>query len=95
MFTPAPKVDSAIVKIDFVEKYDIKDREVLQKLIKGAFQMRRKTLTNNLKNAFGISQEKSVELLSKLNLSSSVRGESLTTMQFVELSNELANLLKK
>lgn len=92
MFTPAPKVDSAIVKIDFVDKYEIKNRHILQKLIKGAFQMRRKTLANNLKNTFGISAEKCTEIFSKLNLSPSVRGESLSTMQFVELSNILADL---
>ena len=95
MFTPAPKVDSAIVKIDFVDKYDIKDRAVLQKLIKGAFQMRRKTLANNLKNTFGISMGLCNEIFEKLSLSSSVRGESLSTMQFVELSNILAEILKK
>ena len=95
MFTPAPKVDSAIVKIDFMDKYQINNREVLQKLIKAAFQMRRKTLSNNLKNAFGIPAEESAKLLEKLSLNSSVRGESLSTMQFVELSNILAEYLKK
>ena len=94
MFTPAPKVDSAIVKIDFVDKYIIEDREVLQKLIRGAFQMRRKTLANNLKNTFTFSSDKVDSILSYMNLQPSIRGESLSTTQFVELSNYIAKLLK-
>lgn len=95
MFTPAPKVDSAIVKIDFANKYDILDRIVLQKLIKGAFQMRRKTLSNNLKSTFGINNDTCEKILSEINLPMSVRGESLSTGQFVELSNILAKCLRK
>lgn len=92
MFTPAPKIDSAIVRIDFKEKYDIVSRDVLQRLIRGAFQMRRKTLANNLKNSFKISNEVIEEMFNKMGLEPTVRGESLSTMQFVELSNYLAEL---
>lgn len=92
MFTPMPKVDSAIVRIDFKEKYEIKNREVLQKLIRGAFQMRRKTLANNLKNSFNISGENIENIFSKMGLGLNVRGENLSTMQFVKLSNILSEI---
>ena len=95
MFTPAPKVDSAIVKIDFVNKFDIQSKDILQKLIRGAFQMRRKTLSNNLKNTFGLNNETCEMLLNNMNLPVTVRGESLSTSQFVELSNSIASYLKK
>ena len=95
MFTPAPKVDSAIVKIDFTNKYDIISRGVLQKLIRGAFQMRRKTLANNLKNTFGFASDVIDQILSDMGLAVGVRGESLSTTQFVELSNYIANMSKK
>jgi len=94
MFTPMPKVDSAIVKIDFSEKYEIKNKGILQKLIRGAFQMRRKTLANNLKNTFSISQSDLEKLYLLMGLDLTVRGESLNTMQFVEMSNNLGDLLK-
>ncbi len=90
MFTPAPKIDSAIVRIDFKKKYDIINMDVLQKLIRGAFQMRRKTLANNLKNTFAISNDDIESIFNQMGLDLTVRGESLSTMQFVELANHLA-----
>ena len=47
-FTPPPQVDSAIVRIQVCEKYEIKDYEKLEKLVKACFAMKRKTLVNNL-----------------------------------------------
>ena len=91
MFTPIPKVDSAIVKIEFVDKYNIKNKGILQNLIRGAFQMRRKTLANNLKNTFHFSQETVDDIYSKMGLDLTIRGESLTTMQFVEMANIIAD----
>ena len=90
MFTPVPNVDSAIVKIDFVEnKYPIDNREVLDETIKSAFAMRRKTLENNLKTTFKLDSQTIQEILSSLNLPPQVRGEKLTTEDFVKLSNEI------
>ena len=95
MFTPAPNVDSAIVQIDFVkDKYDYIDQETLDKTIKCAFAMRRKTLANNMKSTFNLSNEKIISILTKANLSPTVRGETLDTKQFVELSNIIYNELK-
>lgn len=94
MFTPMPKVDSAIVRIDFAKKYEIENREVLQNLIRSAFQMRRKTLVNNIKNTFKLSNDECKLLFEKVGIELSARGESLTTTQFVKLSNILADYLK-
>lgn len=95
MFTPQPKIDSAIVRIDFEEKYKITDTEILNKLIRGAFQNRRKTLSNNLKATFALNSTQISEIFEKLNISETVRGEGLSTMQFVGMSNILAEKLKK
>lgn len=95
MFTPAPNVDSAVVRIDFVKKYDIKNENLLQNLIKSAFQMRRKTLANNLKNTFGFNAETCTMLFDKMGLDASVRGEKLNSEQFVTLSNIIDYYLKK
>jgi len=92
MFTPAPNVDSAVVRIDFKKKYDILDEKLLNNVIKSAFQMRRKTLANNLKSSFGLSAEKCEALLTKVGLQPSVRGEALSIEQFVELSNLMTKL---
>ena len=90
MFIPAPNVDSAVVRIDFVEnKYDVKNFDNLNKLIKCAFHMRRKTLVNNLKSSFGLSGEKVENAFKQMNLDKGIRGEVLSPEQFVELSNIL------
>lgn len=90
MFTPAPNVDSAIVQI-IIEpnKYDIDDIDTLKKLIKSAFAMRRKTLSNNLKQHFNITNEQINQYLTELNKPLTIRGEALSTEDLVKLANIL------
>ena len=93
MFSPVPNVDSAIIKIDIDRnKYQIDNYEIHKKLIKVAFSMRRKTLSNCLKSGFGLSSNQIEELFNNCSLNSNVRGESLSISQFVMLSNELNKL---
>jgi 16S rRNA (adenine1518-N6/adenine1519-N6)-dimethyltransferase len=94
MFTPAPNVDSAIVKIDFCTKYDILDTTMLDKTIKSAFAMRRKTLYNNIKTTFGLPKETIEDVFAKCNLPMTIRGEVLDTASMVNLANELTKILK-
>lgn len=96
MFTPVPNVDSAIVKIDFVEnKYNILDTKVLDNTIKSAFAMRRKTIANNLKTTFGLNQEQIQLICSNIDIAPTTRGETLDTQTFVNLSNEITKLKNK
>ena len=93
MFTPVPNVDSAIVHIKLDKnKYQIKDLEFLRKVIKVAFSMRRKTLANCLKNGLSLSQNQIDIVFEKLGFDKNIRGEALTTEQFVELSNQLIEI---
>ena len=95
MFTPAPNVDSAIVRIDFIkDKYDIKDTRVLDDTIKAVFAMRRKTIENNLKSYFRLSSDVIKDILSKASIPSSTRGEKLTTTELVNLSNIICEYIK-
>lgn len=90
MFTPAPNVDSAIVQITIDRnKYKIDDIKTLRATIKSAFAMRRKTLSNNLKASFGLSTDAINEILTEIDLPTSVRGEVLSPAKFVELSNAI------
>ncbi len=94
MFTPVPNVDSAIVKIDFVQdKYDIADRKILDNTIKSVFAMRRKTIENNLKSTFALSPDIIDKVLLEANIDKRLRGEVLTTAQLVTLSNVLSTYL--
>ena len=89
-FIPAPKVDSAVVCMDILEKPSVspKDEKLFFKLIKAAFAQRRKTLVNALSGsgAFGSKEEiaKAVELQ---GFSPTVRGEALSIEAFCKLSD--------
>ena len=91
-FIPAPKVDSAVVKIDLYSepRYFPKDERFFRNLIKAAFEMRRKTLVNAINAKFPhIEKGRIADSLISLGFAETVRGEKLSTENFVELSNLL------
>lgn len=95
MFTPIPKVDSAIVNINInYKKFSIEDLVFHGKVIESAFSMRRKTLSNCLKAKLGLTQNNIDSIFEKLNLSPNCRGEQLSVEQFVKLSNLILQLNK-
>lgn len=90
MFYPIPKVDSALLKIDIRhDKYNIENMAKFKKLVKAAFMWRRKTLSNNLTSAFAITKQQSDEIIKANNLDIMIRGERLSTAQFIALSEML------
>ena len=93
-FLPAPKVDSAVVRIDLYDKpiYDIKDERLFRNLIKAAFEMRRKTLINALSAKLsGYTKEQLAEAIKAVGHDELVRGERLSTEDFAKLSNILSS----
>lgn len=90
MFMPSPKVDSAVVTIDVSDKYKGIDISKVKKVLKSAFAMRRKTLSNNLM-ALGLSREKANDAIRSLGLDERIRGEMLTTEQFIKLTQAISN----
>ncbi len=87
MFTPAPAVDSAVVRIDMTGSTGAKSDKTLFSLIKKAFNMKRKTLANNLSGGYGVTKQKVEEWLSAINMPPMSRAEQLSPQQFVELSD--------
>ncbi len=91
-FIPAPKVDSAVIRIDLYKEppFEIKDEKLFRALIKAAFEMRRKTLTNAISAKLPHIEKDAVAVaLSKLGHPENVRGERLSTEDFANLSNML------
>ena len=94
-FIPAPKVDSAVVRIDLYDKcpYTIKDEKLFWNCIRAAFEMRRKTLENALVAKLGgFTKEQVAEAISACGFDSKIRGERLSTEEFVNLSNALCDI---
>lgn len=93
-FLPPPKVDSAVVRIDIYDepKYKIKNEKLFFGLIKAAFEMRRKTLQNAISAKYPeYSREDVVNALRLLGKDEMIRGERLSTEDFVNLSNLLSD----
>lgn len=85
-FNPAPKVESAIVRLTPLAQpaYPIEWANAFEQLVKHAFAQRRKTLRNNLKNTLTAGQ------IEQAGIDPSTRPETLSIEQFVALTRQLA-----
>ena len=83
-FIPVPKVDSAVVELTLKENNNIKDRNFYLHFIKDAFQNKRKTLKNNMKNYDFNRIEK---ILKELGYKENVRAEEISKDNFKKLVN--------
>ena len=89
-FIPAPEVTSEVIKLNIRKDkiVDVKDKELMFKIIKNSFMQRRKTLLNSLTNAkIFKSKEEGKEILKNLELNENVRAEKLSLEKFAELTN--------
>ncbi len=86
VFNPPPKVDSGVLKLKRKENY--KDLacspQALYKVVKMAFQQRRKTLRNSLKQLELSEAFRESEIFNK-------RPEQLSVSEFIELTREIEN----
>lgn len=89
MFYPRPEVDSAVVRISFSGGLQTEDSEKYKKVVRAAFSSRRKTLENNLVNAFRLTREEARAALEASGIDCRARGETLTPEQFSLLSANL------
>ena len=91
-FFPAPKVNSALVKLNVREKpqLDLSDYTHFRKTIKAAFSQRRKNIKNCLLSG-GFTKENIQNAMLKLGLDENTRGEKLSIEDFGRLSEELKN----
>lgn len=91
-FSPAPKVDSAVITIadisrDFFIKNNIEEKEFFA-LIKAGFSHKRKLLVNNL-GAESSSKEKWREIFKKCGIPEKARAENLSLQNWVCLIKHL------
>jgi len=103
-FYPCPKVDSALLLLRMREtpKCLVKSEELFFRVVRGAFQHRRKTLRNALihsgsvrllPNGLSIPSEILDAAFSKLQLDSQRRGEALSIAEFADLANCLHEII--
>ncbi len=93
MFIPVPNVDSVILEIEIDRnKFQVKNRKLLNSIINSAFENRRKVFSSNLSKF--VDKNVAKETLKKLFGNDLIRGEQLTAENFVKLSNYLVDFVK-
>ncbi|MBS0848434.1 16S rRNA (adenine(1518)-N(6)/adenine(1519)-N(6))-dimethyltransferase RsmA [Citrobacter sp. JGM124] len=86
-FTPAPKVDSAVVRLvpHATIPHPVKDLRTLSRVTTEAFNKRRKTIRNSLGHVF------SVEVLEQMGIDPTLRAENISVAQYCQLANYLSD----
>ena len=89
-FVPAPKVDSAVIRIevDRERKYSVIDEKTMTRVIRGAFAQRRKTLVNSLSSEFSeLNKEELTEAVVSASFAPDIRGEKLGIPEFALIAD--------
>lgn len=86
-FFPVPRVDSSFIRLKLREKPAVRvgDEERLFRLVRLAFQQRRKTIRNSLRGA--VSREALENFISSRRLDQSVRPEEMSLNDFAALAD--------
>ena len=93
MFTPVPGVDSAVVKLTFEEgRIPVRSAKCYRDTVRAAFLSRRKTLENNLMNAFSLTRGQAKDVLARAGVAENARGETLSPEMLARLSDLLFEL---
>lgn len=98
-FVPAPKVNSAVIRINLYGENKPcrpKDEAMLFRTIKAAFGQRRKTLLNALSTGFPqLSREEIADILNGCGHDTNLRGERLSIEEFTALSDAIGTVLSQ
>src|SRR5882672_10359884 len=91
-FWPRPDVDSMLVRFFLRERppVEVPSEALLFRIIRGAFQMRRKQLSNTLEEALGLGKEEVARVCRAAGVDPRRRGETLTLDEFAKLAREAA-----
>ena len=90
-FVPQPKVTSAVIRLRrrSTPPAPVEDEELLLKLIRAAFNQRRKTLVNAMSAGLGLPKEEAETALRNAGFDTRIRGEALDLVGFAKLADEL------
>ena len=90
-FMPAPKVNSAVIKLDILKKpvVEIADTNKFFRVVKAAFSQRRKTVANSLSSGLSMDKATVNQLLADCSISSTARAEQLSMNDFSRIAERL------
>lgn len=90
-FMPAPKVDSAVIRLDVYSEppYKLDDDKKFFTVVKAAFAQRRKTVLNSISSSLGLEKQVVNELLLNSEVNPQARAEKLRMDDFVRIAQGL------
>jgi 16S rRNA (adenine1518-N6/adenine1519-N6)-dimethyltransferase len=89
-FRPPPKVNSAVVRLRFrAARVDVGDRRTFEKIVRGMFLQRRKTLANALKPVASALGTSAPDWLARAGIDGTKRPEELTVDDVARLSRAM------
>ncbi len=93
-FYPVPGVDSSLLRLNILHKpaLEVKDETVFFKIIRGAFNQRRKSIINSLSReaVLNIPKAELIAILNKLNIDPAIRPEVLPLSSFASIANAVS-----
>lgn len=95
-FIPQPKVTSSVIRLHRRDSHPaaVKDEKLMFRVIRAAFNQRRKTLVNALSSQIGgISKEQAENAVTSCGFDARIRGEVLDIGGFAKISDKLALIL--
>lgn len=95
-FYPAPKVSSQVIRLERREEplVAVKDERLFFETVHSAFQMRRKTLANNLIATFKLDRDTAENIISECGFSTTVRGEALSIQGLAAIADKIYDIKK-
>ncbi len=95
-FYPAPKVDSAVLRVEILPEPVIPAQllDTFFKLIKAGFSQKRKTLRNSLSGGLGIAPSEAEKMLAAAGLDPMRRAENLSLEEWGRLCNAEVRMKK-
>ena len=89
-FMPAPKVDSAVLRLKIRKEPPVKtDEAAFFKVIKAAFSQRRKVISNSLSAGLGLDKATISDMLANANVAANARAEQLSLEDFAAIANQI------
>lgn len=90
-FMPAPKVDSAVIRLNVLNEpcISVSDEGRFFSVVRAAFSQRRKTLSNSLSSGLSLSKSEVNKILVNCGIPVNTRAEQLRLENFADIANNL------
>ena len=95
-FIPQPKVTSSVIRLRRREKppVEVRDEKLMFRVIRAAFNQRRKTLVNALSSQLGVlDKENAARALVNCGFDTKIRGETVDIVGFAKISDEISSII--